>query len=281
MEDFWAYCIDASGRPGPDYWHYFAQRLADLAAIPNDAAILDIGTYDGNVLFKAMERAGSRGLGVGADIYGGGLKDGVVEAAARRLKNVVFAQMDAAHLGFPAETFHTILANFMGWDDWFDFEQMTFTAPDLWAAEIMRVLKPGGQVGIGGWNNQSDIEWIVAQIRRYLPDRVAELDRKSNRLMVSYAKENPEGMEIVLREGGFIDVHVHVEAVEFVSPDEETWLRQMRQAANDYFKQIPEEDPDTLARFKEQVFADLQPFTSPEGIRFTKTVQFAFGTKPS
>jgi SAM-dependent methyltransferase len=279
MKDFWARCIDASGRPGPNYWYYFAQRLADLATIPRGAAILDIGTYDGNVLFKAMKRAGSHGLGVGADIYGGGLKDGVAEAATCGLRNVAFARMDAAQLAFLAETFHIVLANFMGWDDWFDFERMRFIAPDPWAAEIMRVLKPGGQVGIGGWNDQSDIEWIVGQIRGYLPEYVAELDRKSSRLMLSYAKENSEGIEVVLREGGFHDIHMHVETVELVSPDEETWWRQMRQAASEYFEQIPEEGAEPLERFKEQVFANLQPFKSPEGIRFSKTVHFAFGTK--
>jgi len=74
LEDFWARYIEPSGQPGPDYWNYFAQRLADLATIPEGAAVLDIGTYDGNVLFKAMKKAGARGCGVGIDIYGGGLK---------------------------------------------------------------------------------------------------------------------------------------------------------------------------------------------------------------
>lgn len=279
MEDFWAHHIAPSGQIGPNYWHYFAQRLTDLVAIPEDAVTLDIGTYDGNVLFKAMKRAGSRGYGVGIDIYGGGLKEGVDEAILHGMNNTAFAQMDAAHLGFPSETFHTVLANFVGWDDVFDFEQMRFTAPDLWTAEIMRVLKPGGWVGIGGWNDQSDIEWIVAAIRRYLPEHVAEIDGKSDRPMLSYGKESRGGMEIVLREGGFGNIQVHVETVEFVTPDEETWWRQMRQAAGDYFKQLPEENSDDLKRFRDQVFDDLQAFKSPEGICFTKTVQFAVGIK--
>jgi hypothetical protein len=53
----------------------------------------------------------------------------------------------------------------------------------------------------------------------------------------------------------------------------------MKQATNKFFRQIS--DPSVLESLKEQVFVDLQEFQYPEGIRFKKTVFFAFGTKPS
>jgi hypothetical protein len=71
---------------------------------------------------------------------------------------------------------------------------------------------------------------------------------------------------------------VHVETTDFVSPDADTWWRQMKQAANEYFRQIS--DPSMLESFKGQVFGDLQQFQYPEGIQFSKTVSFIFGTKP-
>ena len=40
-------------------------------------------------------------------------------------------------------------------------------------AEIRRVLKPGGQVGLGFWIEQSDIEWLVAAFSRYLAQAAA------------------------------------------------------------------------------------------------------------
>ena len=78
LEDFWARYAEPSGQLGPDYWQTFAQRLADLATIPPGAAVLDVGTYDGNVLLEAMRRTGPHGYGVGIDIYGGGLGEGMV-----------------------------------------------------------------------------------------------------------------------------------------------------------------------------------------------------------
>jgi ubiquinone/menaquinone biosynthesis C-methylase UbiE len=80
LEDFWARYVDPSGQPGPNYWNYYAERVADLAAIPEGAAVLDIGTYDGNVLFRAMKQPGAHGYGIGIDVYGGGLEDGITEA---------------------------------------------------------------------------------------------------------------------------------------------------------------------------------------------------------
>jgi ubiquinone/menaquinone biosynthesis C-methylase UbiE len=271
MEDHWARCIESSGQLGPNYWVFFAQRLADLAAIPKGAVVLDIGTYDGNVLFKAMSKAGARGYGVGIDIYGGGLPEGVTEATEGGLRNVVFVQMDAAHLGFPSETYDSVLANFVGWDYCFDFDRMEYTASDSRMAEIMRVLKPGGQVGIGTWIEQRDLEWMVKAFQRYLP----QCQQATGEQMILYGKENPKGYQAILRSSGFHDIRIHVETTAFVSPNTGMWWRQMKQAAREYFEMMPE-----LEQFKEQIFADLRQFQSPKGIHFDKTVAYAFGTKP-
>ena len=130
MEDFWARHSRPAGPPGPDYWTYFAERLVALAAIPGGASILDIGTFDGNVLFKAVNKAGTLSRGMGIDIDPDGLGDGNSKAIKGGLENVAFAQMDAACLGLGSEAYDWVLANFVGWDDCFDFERIEFTAPD-------------------------------------------------------------------------------------------------------------------------------------------------------
>ena len=270
LEDFWAYCIEPSGQPGPDYWSFFAKRLVSLATIPEGAAVLDVGTYDGNVLIKAVKKAGARGCGVGIDIYAGGLGDGVSQALEGRLGHVAFAQMDAAHLGFLSTTFDSVLANFVGWDYCFDFDRMKFTAPDARMAEIKRVLKPSGQVGIGFWIEQCDIDWVAEAFMRYLP----KCEETIGKRIICYGKENHKGYETILRNSGFRNIRVYVETTTFASPNPSTWWRQMKQAARKYFEEMPE-----LERFREQVFSDLRRFRSPKGIHFDKTVGYAFATK--
>ena len=271
MEEFWARFIEPSGQPGLNYWEYFAERLAQLANIPDRSTLLDIGTYDGNVLIKAMKKMEPYGFGIGADVYYGGFKDGIAAVQGQDLAELMaFVQMDANALGFQSKQFDTVLANFVGWDDCFDFKRMEFICADTMMSEIVRVLKPGGQVGIGAWVEQSDIDWIIDACKKYLPEH--------DKNIVCYVKENPEGQKMILQNSGFEDIRVQVETASFLLSDAEVWWRQMRQAASECIRQIS--DPNMLENFKEQVFVDLQQYQSPEGIRFSKTVSFAFGTKP-
>jgi len=275
LEEFWARLHKPSGRPGPDYWSYFAERLAHLAVIPSGATVLDIGTCDGNVLFKAMKKIEGQGYGIGVDIDYDDFHAGVAEAIQRGWKEkIAFAQMDANSLGFLPETFHTVLANFVGWDDCFDFDRMAFISTDKMMSEIMRVLRPGGQVGIGSWVEQSDIDWVAEAFKKYLP----ECEQPGGKSISCYAKENPEGQKMILQSGGFENIRLIVETTNFVSSDADTWWRQMKQAAHAFFMQVT--DPEKLEGFKEQVLVDLRKFQFPEGIRFSKTVSFAFSTKP-
>jgi ubiquinone/menaquinone biosynthesis C-methylase UbiE len=276
LEEFWARLFKPSSQPGQNYWAYFAERLAQLASIPRGATVLDLGTCDGNVLFQAMQKIKAQGFGIGLDIYSDDFYIGVADAVRREWQEkIAFVQMDGNELGFLSETFNTVLANFVGWDDCFDFDRMEFTSHDKIMSEIMRVLKPGGQVGIGSWVEQSDIDWITEAFKKYIP----EFEETSGKGISSYSKENPKGQEEILQSGGFENIRVYLETTDFVSPDVETWWRQMKQAANEYFWQIS--NPLTLENFKKKVFADLHQFQCSEGIRFSKTVSFAFGTKPT
>jgi ubiquinone/menaquinone biosynthesis C-methylase UbiE len=271
LEEYWARFIDPAGRPGLNYWEYFAERIAELAALRMGTYIFDLGTYDGNVLFKAMARINAQGHGVGTDIYYGGFQEGAVEAKQRGWEEKIsFVQSDANALGFHEGVFHTVLSNFIGLDDCFDFERLEFIKAGNMMSEICRVLKPGGQVGIGSWVKQGDIDWIINRFRKYLPEHDEQIS--------CYSKENPEGHKLILQKYGFKDIDVYVEHVDFISPDPETWWRQMRQAAKECFRQVS--DPKRLEIFKRKVFADLGQFQISLGIHFSKTVSFAFGTKP-
>jgi SAM-dependent methyltransferase len=275
MTDLWARTIEPSGQPGPDYWNYFARRLVEFADIPKSAVILDIGTDNGNVLFKAMEKTGVSGLGVGMDIDLRGLQVGLVGLRNRGYSNMYFAQMDADFLAFPPKSFDVVLANFVGWDHCYDFRRMEFTALDRRIPEIKRVLKPGGKVGVGFWTEQCDIDWIADAFKSHIP----EYFESTRGEISSYSKENVEGYRAIFQCGGFDEALVHLVTSAFVLPDEEAWWRQMKHAAREYFDAVP--DPDKLERFKAKVFEELQQFRSDEGVCFDKTVAFIFSEKRS
>ena len=54
MEDCWARGVNPSGKHGLNYWEYFAERPEQFSMISDAARVLDIGTFDGNILINAV-----------------------------------------------------------------------------------------------------------------------------------------------------------------------------------------------------------------------------------
>lgn len=71
MARTWSRPIGVTDLDGPDYWDYFGLRLAEQAAIPPGARVLDVGCGTGSSLFPAAEAAGTSGYATGIDICPG------------------------------------------------------------------------------------------------------------------------------------------------------------------------------------------------------------------
>ena len=264
----------------PSYWEYFGIRLADLAAIPQGSTVLDVGTGPGSVLFPAAECAGEYGRAIGIDIDSGPFRHILSGIQRRGSKNIFLAQMDAANLGFANGLFDRVLCGFVGWDNCFDFVRQEFIGPDLRLAEISRVLRAGGRVGISAWARQEDLDWLGERFRRYLPEYVADEEKEMGGVKTAYSKENARGLERILREGGLQDIDIATETAEFISRNEEEWWWQVWGAGwREHIDRVARADADRLKQFKERIVEGLQQQKHNDGIRFSKTVLFGFGTK--
>jgi len=242
--------------------------------------VLDVGTGPGSVLFPAAEYVGEYGRAIGIDIGLGPVRHVLSGIQRRGSKNIFLAQMDAANLGFANGLFDRVLCGFVGWDYCFDFVRQEFTGPDIRLAEISRVLGAGGRVGISAWAGQDDLDWLGERFRRYLPEYVTDQEKKTGRVMTVYSRENVRGLERILRRGGFQDIEISTETAEFVSRDEEEWWWQVWGAGwREHIDRVARADADRLKQFKERIFEGLQQQKRDDGIRFSKTVIFGFGTK--
>ena len=262
----------------PNYWQYFGTRLANLAEIPEGATLLDVGTGSGSVLIPAAEKIGGYGKGIGVDINMCGLELALPKTKKRSLRNTVLAQMDAGSLGFMDGLFDFVLSGFVGWSDCFDFETLVFIGSDTRLAEMSRVLKVGGRIGISSWARQDDLDWLGYQFERYLPAYSAEQGIGSS--WAAYSKENAPGFEMILQDWNFQDIEITAEKTVVVSADEEAWWQQICEAG--WWVQIDRvavTDKGKFLKFKEKVFENLQEHKHNDGIHFSKTVLFAFGRK--
>jgi SAM-dependent methyltransferase len=132
-----------------------------------------VGTAAGHVAFALAPRAG---LVVGVDLTHAMLLRAAEEGAARGLANLRVCQGDVEHLPLPSASFDLVTCRFSGHH---------FPNPDRFAAEVARILRPGGQLILGDtvsppdqaqdrWINQVEILRDPSHVRDYT---VAEWER--------------------------------------------------------------------------------------------------------
>jgi ubiquinone/menaquinone biosynthesis C-methylase UbiE len=269
MNDTLSRPVGSSDDKAIDYWGYFGRRLVELADIGNGARVLDVGCGQGSSLFPEVEKVGPTGKVVGIDLCRHCMGIALGKVKERKLDNAWILHMDAGHMGFNDEYFDFALSGFVGWDYCFDFETGEFTDQDIRSREIARVLKKGGKFGIASWARQEDIEWLEGIVRRYLI-----IDEPV------YTRESAEGFEQILSGAGFRDIRTVEETESFAKRDKETWWEYMRRVGwHDYFEKLKGEDPAKFEDMRREAFRGLDSFTHTDGIRFSKSVLFAFGTK--
>jgi len=262
----------------PDEWQYFGSRLVELVGVPAGNTVLDVGTGPGSVLLPAAKMTGDQGQAIGIDIDFDWFRFITPKIQDQNLNSVSFAHMDVGQLGFEEDTFDRVFCGNLGWDYCFDFWQMEFTGPDIRMAEIARVLKPGGRLGISSWAGREDIDWFGAHFKMYFPEFTAEWEDKEGKLFRVY-RENTEAYRMILEEGGFQDIDVILDTEVFVSKDEEEWWGQVWGSFWwQYIDPVEKSNPEKMNRFKEIIFDELDQFKYYDGIRMNKTAVFALGT---
>jgi ubiquinone/menaquinone biosynthesis C-methylase UbiE len=137
-----------------------AERLVALLDPRPGEAILELAAGPGDTGFLAAPALRPHGTLVSTDIA-----PEMLDAARRRAaelgfeREVSFAVEDMAQLSFADASFDGVLCR---------WGLMLVPDPERAAAEVMRVLKPGGRAALAVWADPADNDWITAAGRSAL-----------------------------------------------------------------------------------------------------------------
>jgi ubiquinone/menaquinone biosynthesis C-methylase UbiE len=134
-----------------------SENLAEALEIVPDEKVLDVACGSGNGAIAAARR--SWGGTVGADYVPALLQRGRERAAAERLE-VEFVEADAQNLPFEDGSFDVAMSIFGA-----------MFAPDQQktADELLRVVKPGGRIGMGNWTPGGSVGTMFQTISKHAP----------------------------------------------------------------------------------------------------------------
>jgi ubiquinone/menaquinone biosynthesis C-methylase UbiE len=179
-----------------------AARLLDLLCLASGSTLLDVGCGTGVVALQAAARVGSGGRVIGSDIAA----TMVYLAAQQETTNVSFCQMNAEQLGFPDAPFDTVTCAF----SLFQFPDMGRALAEMW-----RVLRPGGRLGLSNWG----LGYFspIASLQRSLFREFGLRPLLTNPLVFK-----PGGLRTLLHEAGFT-------AVKLVEETQEVWFENPEQ----------------------------------------------------
>jgi ubiquinone/menaquinone biosynthesis C-methylase UbiE len=132
------------------------EELCEAVDVRSGERVLDVAAGNGNVALAAARR----GCVVVATDYVPALLERARERAAAERLAMEFREADAEALPFPDGSFDAVVSTF----------GVMFT-PDQEraAAELMRVCKPGGRIGLANWTPDGFIGQVFKAIGRYIP----------------------------------------------------------------------------------------------------------------
>ncbi|MFO1218126.1 MAG: class I SAM-dependent methyltransferase [Burkholderiaceae bacterium] len=132
------------------------EQLAEACDLRTDERVLDVAAGNGNATLAAARR-GCRVTST--DYVNALLERGAERARAERL-DVTFKSADAEALPFSAGEFDAVLSTF----------GVMFTPDqDKAAAELLRVCRPGGRIGMANWTPDGFIGQLFKTLGRHVP----------------------------------------------------------------------------------------------------------------
>jgi ubiquinone/menaquinone biosynthesis C-methylase UbiE len=252
------------GRVGPAISHHLGRRLVELTGVTSGAYVLDVATGRGASLFPESKIIGDTGRVIGIDLAAKMVSETAADISLMAVRNATVLRMDAEHLAFRDATFKYLTCG---------FAIFLFPQPDRTLSEWLRVLLPGGKVGISvAGRGDERWRWYEELLVEYHNAHHFPLSPGGSGL------RDPEAIEAALSTAGFTDLQVIVEEHEFIYGTEQDWWDAKWTHGSRY--PLERMKPEVLNQFRRDVFARLAEQKMVDGIREKWRLICIVGLKP-
>jgi ubiquinone/menaquinone biosynthesis C-methylase UbiE len=245
-------------------------RFAELLTPKRGDVCLDIATATGSLALALADKVGPEGRVVAIDLSKGVLDYAERKARARRLKNVEWKIMNAQKLEFEDDTFDIVACSLA-----------IFYFPDIQGAlkEMLRVLKPGGKIGITTADPETAFSPLsqpyMAALRK-LSDEL-KLDQPEYSATAKLTRQK-KGLTELVKEAGFKNVDLIEESIPVRFTTLEDWWQYGRGSTwGDIM--LDRLSPNQQAEFRKKHEDEIKGKFGSEGIRAETPVLFALGEK--
>lgn len=239
----------------------YADEVLDLLGVGPGATLVDVAAGTGATSLRAAQR--------GATVMATDFAAGMVGIAERRLRDGGFADsaarlMDGQALDLPDDAFDAGVSM---------FGLMFFPDTAAGVAELARVVRPGGRIGLGTW----DLEGFGMHrlIGGALEVAVPGFGDHPRPEPTWAALGTVDGLGELLRSGGLIDVEVRRVVRRWHFADPERFFREMPSwscPVRPLFEMLPQDHIDTAASAFAALVADEGGLPDGDGLAMTALV---------
>lgn len=238
----------------PVFTDPWAADLLDAVEVKPGERVLDVGCGTGIVARHAARRVGVSGSVAGADI------NAAMLAVARELTDdldppIEFHQAPADALPFPDGSFDAVLSQAV----------LQFVPePAAALAELQRVLRPGGRLGLithRPIEHQPGYRALAAVVTRHVGVEAGEVLRSP------YTLGDGERLRALVTGAGFAEVRVRIHVTEVRFPSTQELLR-AETSSSPLGDLIDRLDADVRAALLDDVAGALRPHTDDGGVIF-------------
>lgn len=228
--------------------------------------VLELAAGPGGLGIAAAQRVGSRGRVTISDVAPGMVAAALERVAARGLTNVGVAQLDLEDIHQPDDAFDVVLSR----------EGLMFAVdPARALAEIRRVLRPGGRVGVAVWGPRARnpgmglvLDAASAQMGRPLPPPGVP---------GPFALEDAVRLKALLDGAGFTEVTVRELSVPLKAPTFDEWWWRTSGLTGPLSKMLANLPPAASDELRARLETAAKPFWTAAGLEFPGVTLIASG----